>query len=118
MAVKRAPERWQDNRDVFDAVITFDERIMEQLLDGDHLATLHIPDRSQHYLDRLFSCLFCEVHVEFPPQLFLWIADFNGRPQSTMKPLLVINIVSALLLAERLTMMSRSVLYTSMIWTS
>ncbi|EIE23973.1 Ssu72-like protein [Coccomyxa subellipsoidea C-169] len=51
MGVKRAPERWQDNRDVFDAVVTFDERIMEQLLD-----------------------------------------DFNSRPQSTMKPLLVINI--------------------------
>ncbi len=35
MGVKRAPERWQDNRDVFDAVVTFDERIMEQLLDGE-----------------------------------------------------------------------------------
>ena len=34
MGVKRAPERWQDNRDVFDVVVTFEERIMEQLLDG------------------------------------------------------------------------------------
>jgi hypothetical protein len=40
MGVKRAPERWQDNRDVFDAVVTFDERIMEQLLDGDTFLSL------------------------------------------------------------------------------
>ena len=45
MGVKSAPERWQDNRDVFDVIVTFEERIMEQLLDGrrpqdddDHIA--------------------------------------------------------------------------------
>lgn len=35
MTVKRAPERWQDNRESFDVVVTFDERVMDQLLDGE-----------------------------------------------------------------------------------
>jgi RNA polymerase II subunit A C-terminal domain phosphatase SSU72 len=34
MAVKRAPERWQDGRLVFDVVVTFEERVMEQVVDG------------------------------------------------------------------------------------
>ena len=34
MGVKPAPERWQDSAVAFDVVVTFEERIMEQLLDG------------------------------------------------------------------------------------
>ena len=33
-AVKRAPQRWQDCREQFDVAVTFEERILEQLLDG------------------------------------------------------------------------------------
>ena len=32
--VKRAPQRWQDCREQFDVAVTFEERILEQLLDG------------------------------------------------------------------------------------
>lgn len=52
MAIKPAPQRWQDHRDQqFDVVVTFEERIMEQLVE-----------------------------------------DMNSRPQTSMKPLLVLNI--------------------------
>lgn len=92
MGVKRAPERWQDNRDVFDAVVTFDDRIMEQLLDGEAIAsaayTLDISDQ------KCYVTCFFQRCVEVLMALVWVLADFNGRPQSTMKPLLVINIVS------------------------
>lgn len=34
MSVKPAPERWQDNRDTFDVVVVFEERLMDNLLEG------------------------------------------------------------------------------------
>ncbi|KAG2441346.1 hypothetical protein HYH02_009939 [Chlamydomonas schloesseri] len=33
MGVKTAPERFQDNRDHFDVVVTFEERVMEQVIE-------------------------------------------------------------------------------------
>ncbi|PNH04002.1 RNA polymerase II subunit A C-terminal domain phosphatase SSU72 [Tetrabaena socialis] len=33
MGVKAAPERYQDNRDQFDVVLTFEERVMEQVIE-------------------------------------------------------------------------------------
>ncbi|KAF8056476.1 SSU72 [Scenedesmus sp. PABB004] len=50
-AVKAAPEKWQLNRDVFDAVVCFEEKVMQQVVD-----------------------------------------DLTSRPQSLMKPVLVVNI--------------------------
>lgn len=37
MAVKRAPERWQDNHEdgCFDIVVTFEERVFDALLEGE-----------------------------------------------------------------------------------
>lgn len=32
MDIKTAPERWQDNREEFDIVVTFEERILQQLM--------------------------------------------------------------------------------------
>ena len=34
MSIKNAPQRWQDNQDHFDVVIVFDERLMDNLLEG------------------------------------------------------------------------------------
>eukprot|EP00195_Chlamydomonas_chlamydogama_P012831 CAMPEP_0202895048 /NCGR_PEP_ID=MMETSP1392-20130828/4324_1 /ASSEMBLY_ACC=CAM_ASM_000868 /TAXON_ID=225041 /ORGANISM="Chlamydomonas chlamydogama, Strain SAG 11-48b" /LENGTH=185 /DNA_ID=CAMNT_0049579933 /DNA_START=246 /DNA_END=803 /DNA_ORIENTATION=+ len=36
MGVKTAPERFQDNRDIFDVVVTFEERVMEQVVEDLH----------------------------------------------------------------------------------
>lgn len=36
MQVKLAPERWQDNRDSFQVVLSFEERVMEQIIDDLH----------------------------------------------------------------------------------
>lgn len=33
MAVKRAPEKWQHNQDVFDAVVCFEEKVMDQVIE-------------------------------------------------------------------------------------
>eukprot|EP00775_Hariotina_reticulata_P002274 gene2274-2586_t len=33
MGVKTAPEKWQHNRDVFDAVVCFEEKVMEQVVE-------------------------------------------------------------------------------------
>ncbi|KAL3148424.1 hypothetical protein ABBQ38_013877 [Trebouxia sp. C0009 RCD-2024] len=33
MSVKQAPEKWQDNRTIFDVAFTFEERVMEQLVE-------------------------------------------------------------------------------------
>lgn len=33
MQVKRAPEKWQHNRDVFDVVVSFEERVMEHVVE-------------------------------------------------------------------------------------
>lgn len=33
MEVKTAPERFQDNRDCYDVVVTFEERVMDQVID-------------------------------------------------------------------------------------
>ncbi|CAK0753255.1 hypothetical protein CVIRNUC_002207 [Coccomyxa viridis] len=51
MSVKSAPERWHGNEEAFDVVMTFEERLLDSLLE-----------------------------------------DLNGRVQSGMRPLLVINI--------------------------
>lgn len=37
MSVKRAPERWQENKDVFDVVVTFEGRVMEAV--EEHMST-------------------------------------------------------------------------------
>ena len=34
MSVKHAPQRWQDNEKHFDVVIVFEERLMDNLLEG------------------------------------------------------------------------------------
>ena len=37
MSIKLAPQRWQDNQDLFDVVIVFEERLMDNLLEGEQL---------------------------------------------------------------------------------
>ena len=51
VTVKNHPERWQDNRDVFDVALTFDERVMEQLVEGwthGHLAIIELGKSITH----------------------------------------------------------------------
>ena len=35
MSVKAAPERWHGNEEAFDVVITFEERLLDSLLEGE-----------------------------------------------------------------------------------
>ena len=34
MSIKPAPQRWQDNQEPFDVVVVFEERLMDNLLEG------------------------------------------------------------------------------------
>ncbi len=34
MSIKPAPQRWQDNQEQFDVVVVFEERLMDNLLEG------------------------------------------------------------------------------------
>ena len=35
MSIKPAPQRWQDNQEPFDVVVVFEERLMDNLLEGE-----------------------------------------------------------------------------------
>lgn len=37
MSVKSAPERWHGNEEAFDVVMTFEERLLDSLLEGTSL---------------------------------------------------------------------------------
>ena len=37
MSVKSAPERWHGNEEAFDVVMTFEERLLDSLLEGKSL---------------------------------------------------------------------------------
>ena len=37
MSIKAAPERWRGNEEAFDVVMTFEERLLDSLLDGEFL---------------------------------------------------------------------------------
>ena len=39
MSIKPAPQRWQDNQEQFDVVIVFEERLMDNLLEGQQPCT-------------------------------------------------------------------------------
>ncbi|EFJ47045.1 hypothetical protein VOLCADRAFT_61755 [Volvox carteri f. nagariensis] len=54
MGVKLAPERYQENRDQFDVVITFEERVMEQVLE----------DMNQRPQASLQPLLVCNMDVK------------------------------------------------------
>ena len=42
MSIKAAPERWRGNEEAFDVVMTFEERLLDSLLEGDLLLMLHL----------------------------------------------------------------------------
>ena len=76
MGVKPAPERWQDSAVAFDVVVTFEERIMEQLLDGGCFVIQSRRQCSAIMWSHKTSML------TVPPAR----ADLNSRPQTTLKP--------------------------------
>ena len=42
MSVKSAPERWHGNEEAFDVVMTFEERLLDSLLEGESLLMHHL----------------------------------------------------------------------------
>lgn len=34
MKIKNAPQRWQEQRNVFDVIITFEERVFDHIIEG------------------------------------------------------------------------------------
>lgn len=46
MGVKHAPQRWQDNEEQFDVVVVFEERLMDNLLEGGNSCA--IDNRTPH----------------------------------------------------------------------
>ena len=42
MSVKAAPERWHGNEEAFDVVMTFEERLLDSLLEGGLLLMRHL----------------------------------------------------------------------------
>ena len=90
-AVKAAPQRWQDCTEPFDVAVTFEERILEQLLDGPPPARSPLPVAARN-----FSARDCPARCVAPGDGRLTrAADMQKRGHTTMRPLLVINIVRA-----------------------
>jgi len=64
--VKRAPQRWQDEKQVFDIVITFEVRVYEKVLEGILEAMMH-----------MLSC-----HLSVPKQLLI-VSTANNLMQTS-----------------------------------
>ena len=87
--VKAAPQRWQDCSEPFDVAVTFEERILEQLLDG-------LPPACSPRPKLKSSTRVCPARrVALHDCQLTRAADMQKRGHSTMRPLLVINIVRA-----------------------
>ena len=88
--VKAAPQRWQDCSEPFDVAVTFEERILEQLLDGLPPACSPRPKLLKS------STRVCPAQrVALNDGQLTRAADMQKRGHSSMRPLLVINIVRA-----------------------
>jgi len=64
--VKRAPQRWQDEKQVFDIVITFEVRVYEKVLEGILEAMMHM----------------LSFHLSVPKQL-LMVSTANNLMQTS-----------------------------------
>lgn len=81
--IKSKPERFQNCKDRFDLVVTCEERVYDQVLEGEYSCWfLH---------DYLFSYLFVKIW-QIPSFFFRLFTDLNSREQETLQPVHVINV--------------------------
>ncbi|KAK9845341.1 hypothetical protein WJX81_003860 [Elliptochloris bilobata] len=93
-AVKKAPQRWQDCREQFDVAVTFEERILEQLLEDMQkrghssmrpLLVINIDVKDNHEEaakvapQTLRLCQMLEAHEEWEEEVDDIVAQFEAE---------------------------------------
>lgn len=93
--IKSKPERFQNCKDKFDLVITCEERVYDQVLEGEasHEKCLIIPEGGDCFLwahDKTATLL--DLYDTLSISFVVAPSDLNSREQETLQPVHVINV--------------------------